>query len=254
MDRDLAAAERTFKANPTYDNFQVWFHVSRRAGVAFPLDAAPVQDFSVAEDLINNFTLFDLPLTEVYQRTQLACSNILSAANQSDTVWLPPYAAQSVNRAFGSAMWEASGAPILARRWFLCPERSMFTYYFNISKVDFDIDNETDILLFVNVPYGPVSAWYGPEVPMRIPYEKCEVCGRQAFLVEMTAGGGATVDYIVHLDCFDEDYVVEEEHNISIERFSLGHRFKLLERLERMQGTPLAHISPPPNGIELPIS
>lgn len=243
MDRHLKAMERIFKANPIFENFRAWFRASRRAGIPVALDSAREFNFSAVEDSLEDFRLFNTPLADIYLRTQLACSNILAAAVENDII-IPRNISQAVNKNFASMIWLSQGLEVMERRWFWCPLRSSFIYYFDLApRLAKGLD--TNIPLVIKVPYI-----YGSEVPvMRIPFEKCD-CGRQTFLVELVEDAQLTLQ--AYLDCFNESYAVVAEHDMTFSDFSLGHQFNLLEDLERLHGTPITHIEPPENSIELP--
>lgn len=254
MDRYLATAARTFKAIPSFENFRIWFNVSKRAGIPIALDNVGGMHFSAFEVSIKNFILLNVALSIIYQRTQLACSNILSAEAQYNAA-IPESISQAVNRNFASAIWLESGASVLPRRWFWCPLENKFVYYFSITADIWDADRRKSIgpsLIFIDIPYTS-----SPD--LLFPFERC-YCRRQTFLVEMQEEGIteslADADLTVHLDCFNTNYEIEEEHEMTFKDFSLEHQFDLFEQdlSRRLWGLSIVDISSPSNSIELPIS
>lgn len=266
MDSVLQEAIRKFRSEPTYETFRKWYIAARRAQEVLPLDYAPTQNFSIAEDPIAAFTLYSHPLSEVYQRTQLATSNILSAES-SENLRLPNNISQGVAPEFTSMMWRAALDELgispkegsIPRRWFWCPHSKEFVYYYRIP-VDWDRWDWMEIpgqsparwrdnpltLAIIKVPYTLENN------KLLFPFEKCE-CGRQTFLVQVDVDEPVEPVYLnAQLDCFDDDYTVEEEHDMPFNLFSGGYDFSLVDYPERLQQMALKQLSPPNNSIELP--
>jgi len=259
MDKKLTSVRRAFLAEPTWEAFAAYAREAKRASAPIVLEEivnlqaslphSELSSIDLSEDLLQQFTLFQCPLAEIYQRTQLISSNILSARSAISAVTGRDLG-QRVSANFASVITLADpNYSEMLRRWFLDYQRKRFVYYFDRSP-----DERGP--LFVEIPY------YMDNLQAIMPYEICNNCGRQTFLTELVeADPYAEIvgpEYVAQLDCFEIDpehgYIVEDEHQAPLVHFSGGYGLSLFSGLSRMRDTPLGHISPPSLSIELPIS
>lgn len=231
MDRRLREAFREFNLQPTSDACWKLFQAHLQSGQRFEISLfyqVPnlANRLNLTDYKIENFNYLNLPLDRLFQKFRLSVCN----AMQYDSHWYQRHI-QSAMISVAERFDPNTAAPLIKNsvRWFL-------------TKLGTKSDEKV-LEVYLTTVFFPIRIQIGFTGLLTLALERCPRCNKQTYLVEID-------EYQqFHLDCFDENYVIEDEHTVQdwdINRISIIS----------MQNDPTLDIqtfSAPENSIELPI-
>ena len=207
MDKKLRDAFRLFETSPTQETamqlLQAHLRASQPLEISLLFQVRP-RDFTNRLNLtqykLENFSYQGLPLSKIFQKVRLATYNCLriDAPHVVDWQQIPM---SVIEGAINSAANRfdpnpETGLKLLPNtvRWFL------------VAPINQLIKPQDRFTVYLTTALRPLTVDLSAD-QLNLALEKCPICNRQTYFVEQDETG-------IHLDCFDENYIIEEEHTV----------------------------------------